>query len=294
MEILIGVNPDTYDNDAMALGSALARAAGATPVLTHVYPSDPHSSDENLQALLFSEGEALLSEATERFCERWEWDPEKIVTALHANQSSGVGLAEIAEQRAAAMIVIGSAEGGAAGRFAIGSTANQLLHSSTVPVVTAPSGYSREHDGTFSKVLLAYRVGEPTTSPAVNEAVSIAGDMAVPLELLTIVMRPRVYSTRLSKDVEHPILQRMQHDVDLAHRHIVEELAPSTSVETVTLAADSVGAAFNRYPWNGDELLVIGSAKRGPLLRVFLGDMTHKLLRRSPVPVLVMPHVTHD
>lgn len=294
MEILIGVNPDTYDNDAMALGSGLAHSSGARPVLTYVYPTDPHSSDRDFDSLLRDEGELLLEEARLRFCQRWDWVPDHVTTALHGNQSSGVGLAEVAEQRGAELVVIGSAEGGAAGRFTIGSTANQLLHTSTVPVVTAPSGFSRESDGTFGKVLVAYRVGESTNSAAIKEGATIAGELAVPLELVTILMRPRVYATRLSPQAEAPILEQMQHDVDRAHASVVRGIGAKVKVETVTLAADSVGAAFNRYPWHGDELLVIGSAKRGPLLRVFLGDMTHKLLRRAPVPVIVLPHVSND
>lgn len=294
LEILIGVNPDTYDNDAMALGSALAHSMGATPVLAHVYPGDPHGKDTTLESLLSEEGAVLLAEARDRFCQRWDWAPEQVSTTLHASQSSGVGLAEVAERRRVELVVIGSAEGGPAGRFTIGSTANQLLHTSTVPVATAPSGFSRESEGEFSKVLVAYRVGEPTNSAAIKEGATIATDIDVPLELVTIVMRPRVYATRLSPEAEAPLLATMQHDVDRAHDNVVRELGDRVPVETVTLAADSVGAAFNRYPWHGDELLVIGSAKRGPLLRVFLGDMTHKLLRRAPVPVIVLPHTADE
>lgn len=290
MELLIGVNPDTYDNDAMALGSVLARSSGATPVLTHIYPADPSRRDEELDYLMRSEGEVLLTEAVSRFCDRWQWSVDEVRTALEANQSSGVGLAETAEARRAAFVVIGSAEGGPSGRFTIGSTANQLLHTSTVPVVTAPSGYSRETTGVIRKVLVAHRVGESENSPELRQAAVIAKETSAPLELVTILMRPRMYATRLSPEVEKPLLEQMQHDAATSHQRIINAFGNSIEVTTVTLAADSVGAAFNRYPWEGDELLVIGSAKRGPVLRVFLGDMTHKLLRRAPVPVIVLPH----
>jgi nucleotide-binding universal stress UspA family protein len=290
VELLIGVNPDTYDNDAMALGSVLARASSATPVLTHIYPADPSHSDDELDNLMRLEGEDLLTEAVSRFCDRWRWSVDEVRTALEAHQSSGVGLAETAEARRAAFVVIGSAEGGPSGRFTIGATANQLLHTSTVPVVTAPSGYSRETTGAIRKVLVAHRVGESENSPELRQAAAIAKETSVPLELVTILMRPRMYATRLSPEAEAPLLEHMQHDAAASHQRIISTIDDSIEVTTVTLAADSVGAAFNRYPWEGDELLVIGSAKRGPLLRVFLGDMTHKLLRRAPVPVIVLPH----
>ncbi len=48
---------------------------------------------------------------------------------------------------------------------------------------------------------------------------------------------------------------------------------------------------MRRFDWNGDELFVLASG--GSILRrVFLGDMTYKLVRASPVPVVVLPRHT--
>jgi nucleotide-binding universal stress UspA family protein len=41
--------------------------------------------------------------------------------------------------------------------------------------------------------------------------------------------------------------------------------------------------------WQRDELLALGSSATGPLARVFLGSRAGKLIRASPVPVLVLP-----
>jgi nucleotide-binding universal stress UspA family protein len=41
--------------------------------------------------------------------------------------------------------------------------------------------------------------------------------------------------------------------------------------------------------WYADELLVIGSSTIGPIARVFLGSRATKLIRHSPVPVIVVP-----
>ena len=45
-------------------------------------------------------------------------------------------------------------------------------------------------------------------------------------------------------------------------------------------------AAGDRLP--GD-LLVVGSSRHGPLARVFLGSTATKIVRASPVPVVVVP-----
>ena len=62
---------------------------------------------------------------------------------MHGHRSSGVGLIELAEAVDADLIVIGGAPGSANGRFLIGSTADQLLHGSHVPVALATTGYRR-------------------------------------------------------------------------------------------------------------------------------------------------------
>ena len=38
------------------------------------------------------------------------------------------------------------------------------------------------------------------------------------------------------------------------------------------------------------EVLVVGSSRLGPVARVFLGSNSTKIVRSSPVPVVVVPH----
>ena len=49
---------------------------------------------------------------------------------------------------------------------------------------------------------------------------------------------------------------------------------------------------MQRFDWQGDELFVLASARGGVLRRVFLGDMTYKLVRATPVPAIVLPRHT--
>ncbi len=41
--------------------------------------------------------------------------------------------------------------------------------------------------------------------------------------------------------------------------------------------------------WEEGEVLVVGSSRLGPVARVFLGSNSTKIIRSSPVPVLVIP-----
>ena len=51
----------------------------------------------------------------------------------------------------------------------------------------------------------------------------------------------------------------------------------------------SWASALGSLEWKGDEVLVIGSSAAGPLSRLFLGSSAAKIIRHSPVPVVVVP-----
>jgi nucleotide-binding universal stress UspA family protein len=48
-------------------------------------------------------------------------------------------------------------------------------------------------------------------------------------------------------------------------------------------------AAFESLTWEEGELLVLGSSKLGPLMRVFLGSNARKIVHNAPVPCLILP-----
>ena len=58
------------------------------------------------------------------------------------------------------------------------------------------------------------------------------------------------------------------------------------------LVGDSPAEAMHREDWEPGDLLVLASAAGGLLRRVFLGDMTFKILRALTVPTLVLPRHT--
>jgi nucleotide-binding universal stress UspA family protein len=46
---------------------------------------------------------------------------------------------------------------------------------------------------------------------------------------------------------------------------------------------------MDEVEWEADEVLVVGSSRFGRLARVFLGSTAIKIVRYSPVPVVVVP-----
>ena len=47
--------------------------------------------------------------------------------------------------------------------------------------------------------------------------------------------------------------------------------------------------ALEDVEWEEGDVLVVGSSSIGPIARVFLGSRSTKIVRHSPVPVVVVP-----
>lgn len=294
MKVIIGANPDDAGRDALALGTLLCHALGAEPVLCHVhpaafnYPSKAHV-DAEWSSYLHAEAEKVLATAKQQMIEEYGWSDVR--TVIGAHHSSGQGLAEVASSELADYIVIGSAPGAAPGAFQIGSTANKLLHGAPVPVAVAPSGYRNKTPDRLGRVVVGFRNTEEARQ-ALAKGSEMADSADVPLLALTVLVRHRVYGSKLGESAEDAVLAQLQEDVEAAQREALAGLNLAQGASSLTQIADSPRSAVLRLEWAGDELLVLASAQGGPLRRVFLGDMTYKMLRATPVPAIVLPRHT--
>lgn len=291
MKIMIGAIAGESGEDALALGSVLCHALGATPLLVNVhpaafdYPSQAHV-DAEWRAYLAAESRAVLAEAAEVMRTRYRWS--EVATMVAGHKSSGQGLADVAEAEGADLVVIGSAPGASMGRFQIGSTADKLLHGSPVPVAVAPAGYRRAAPARLGRVVVGFQ-----NTPESRQTVALGAQMAeaadVPLRLLSVLVRHRVYGSKLGSSAESGVIAELAAQTEAGQEDALRSVSISQPTDAVTSIADSPMGALRRLEWEGDELLVLSSAVGGPLRRVFLGDMTYKLLRATPVPALVLP-----
>ena len=65
--------------------------------------------------------------------------------------------------------------------------------------------------------------------------------------------------------------------------------AMSIAVEAGIVEGRDWEDALDSLPWEDGEVLVVGSSRLGPVARVFLGSNQTKIIRSSPVPVVVIP-----
>ena len=288
MKILVGVIPDDCAADAMALAGVLQRAFGAEVVLGHIFAAPADSAgkrkvDAEWVAYLRSDAVQIVADAAVEAPRRGLAHFE---TAIHGHRSSGVGLSELGHRIGADMIVIGSAPGAPNGRFLIGSTADQLLHGSHVPVALAPAGYRRSSPPDLARLVVAFQ-----DTPESHKALEWAAEHGAGLQLtaLTVMIRHRIMGSNLAFDTEGLVTRQLQEDARAALDGALRVLGADATAE-ISVGDDAL-SAISRFDWNGDELFVLASGG-GVLRRVFLGDMTYKLVRATPVPAIVLPRHT--
>jgi nucleotide-binding universal stress UspA family protein len=80
---------------------------------------------------------------------------------------------------------------------------------------------------------------------------------------------------------------------DAAQTQAVANLKESTELPKILTSEVASGrswaSALGSLEWRDDEVLVIGSSSAGALSRIFLGSAAAKIIRHSPVPIIVVP-----
>ncbi|MGZ4524489.1 MAG: universal stress protein [Mycobacteriaceae bacterium] len=292
MRIVVGYMPDRRGEDALALAALLVRATGWELVVANVHPSawpvhDRAAVDVEWMNYLVSEAKAALDRAR-TILDRWDLQVP-VDYVVHGHRNSGRGLPEVVEQVNGIGVMIGSNPEARGGRVGVGSTADQLLHGSSVPVLLATNGFADHPPALLTRYSVAY-LGTPESRSALALASLASKEAGIPLRLLTLIIRStKFYGSRLGFAAEEPVLAalRKQMAADLAE---ARTQAPSgIDVTTEIAEGDDVERALSSLRWDPGEILVCASSRLGPLRRVFLGDMSLKIVRTSPVPVAVLP-----
>lgn len=302
MEIVVGVTQGAASQDALALAVALASSLDADIVVTNIYPTaynyvSPAHVDAEWQGFLIEQAEESLAWARVKLGNR-----DRVSYVMHPSRSSGVGLAQVASQRHSQMIVIGSAPGGSDGRIAGGSTSDQLLHGSPVPVALAPHGYADWAPQALTRANVAYQQTSESDHclDVVMRAINRAGlNPSRDLRLVTIIERvTRIYGSRLGRHAEDQVLLTLREQVEsalaIAAARIREQSDSVEAISTLILEGDNVTQALAKHDWDDADILVTGSTGSGPIRRVFLGDMAYKLIRAATIPVMVIPRSARD
>ncbi|WP_211216159.1 universal stress protein [Patulibacter americanus] len=263
--ILVG-----FDGSAQAVAALrLARALGepdATIVVAHVTPSGRGDEAARVAA------DPVLRSARELLAGRPDVElvapAGRVAPALHRT----------AQETMCDLIVVGASRRRGAGRVILGSDAEASLHGAPCAVAVA----TPDADGPIGRIGVAFD-GTAAGREAVLSAGVVAHDLGADLTVLGVV------DTRHP----HPGFGEVGGPGDVRAR------ARDLLTDVVAAVQGVPGVA--RQLHEGDpvheilslgrasDLLVVGSRRNGPLLRLLLGSVSSRVVRRAACPVLVLP-----
>lgn len=283
--VVVGYTATKAGRDALALGSRLARATGSELHTVVILPADSRSvvtpPDAAYDGYLEEQAGRWLAEAGERV-------PEEVSRTPHVRfaESVGEGLIAVADELDAAYIVVGTANGAGRGRYRLGTTANELLHTSDVPVVLAPRG-TRKHEVDGIPRLTVAVGTRPGAGDLLDEAVALAAATGASLRLVSLVTvdLPATVDTGVIR------LAGAAHADDVLATAQDALRAESPGVETTAEVArgDGIEEAVAALEWMPGELALVGSSRLAQPRRLFLGSTAARMMRALPVPMVVVP-----
>ena len=292
MTHIVGHATDARGTAALHLGAMLARSSGEDLVVCSVVPSPWFPSmarvDAEYHAYLDTQAEESLAHAKATL------PPDVAATFVrHRATSAPAGLLEVADQHDASLIVLGSSSAGVFGHIALGAVTDRLLHSSHLPVALATRGFRAKAGATVRGVTAAYGGAEDADNLAVAAA-AFAARVGASLRLASFAVWSRpAYTTRLGSDGEDDVLAEWLSEMRAATEETLGKVRELPDVPHDLAAAVGMGTnwaeAIEDIEWQDGEVLVIGSSSVGPVKRVFLGSRAAKIVRHSPVPVVVVP-----
>ena len=286
MKILVGLSADQGGQEALALGAVLARSCNAALVACTVTPNtwghpSPARVDGEYGSFLARHTATLQAEAKATL-------PADVTAEFLAISASSAreGLIKAASDLDADCLVLGSAREAPLGRFGEGGVTTELLRSAHLPVMVAPHGYSAGPETRIRRLSAAYS-GSSSAPEIVARSAALARDYSVPLRLVTFVVRDKqMYPTGAGYDAEQFVSNVLREQARDAQATL---LAGQDRLSAEIADGPTWKAAFESLDWLDGEVLVLGSSKLGPLLRVFLGSNARKIVHNAPVPCLILP-----
>lgn len=219
------------------------------------------------------------------------------VARLVERASGTEPLYDVARTFNADMIILGSRAKTAKSRFRPTSEADQLMHSSTLPLGLAPKHLTLSKKG-VTRVTYALIDSDEITGdgnrerfPGLAYAATMACIVGVPLRIVAFSPDERAgeFSHELAawNETTLGLLDRVRDQAFSVCNQI--EGCEGLDVETLLASGKGWKRAIDSVKWKKGDLLCLGSQPSGQLKRVFVGTREGEFIRFAPVPVLIYP-----
>ncbi len=270
--VIIGVDGYQGGRDATALARQLA-APEAKLTLAHIYGG--HTIGGRASALAMPLEREAGEQALARTLRESGLDAE---TELVFAESVGRGLHELADQRRADLLVVGSTRHALLGRVLVGDDARAALNGAPCAIAIASRAYAQAPPQ-LRKLGVGYD-DTPESVHALATARGLAARYGSTIQALWVVTLPRV-------EEEAPIPA----DWDKAIKRLEEQYAARLA---------ELGEVDGRATYGGPreelaqfakqlDLLIVGSRNYGPVGRLVHGSVSGYLLGHASCSLLVLP-----
>ena len=292
MTILVGYPINKRRKAVLTLAAVLARSGGENLVVCTVMPAAwlPGLVREDTAYYDYVDGmaDSALAQA------RADLPPDVSAEFIKVRaRSAATGLVEAAEQHQATAIAVGSSAAGYFGYITMSSVADRLLHSSPVPVALATRGFRTGDVDRVARLTVSY-AGTKESDLLVKVAGVMARRFGAAIRLASFAVQLAPPDTARFDAEAGGVVTEWTASIQAAADRVLEE--GRDSGEPVSRGPQFVVGyghdweeALDYVEWQDGDVLVIGSSESGPLARVFLGSRAAKIIRHSPVPVLVVP-----
>ncbi|HET6918584.1 MAG TPA: universal stress protein [Jiangellaceae bacterium] len=283
--VVIGYDGSEASEDAVAFGLTWCRSTGDVPIVATVYPEEHPLGGERIDVewatYVREQAEIIQDNARAAVGD----------AALYSNiasTSAAHGLADLAEDVEAAMVIMGASREIGLARSLLGSSTERLLHGTTVPVTVAPPSWRQAAPDRISRIGVAY-IDTRDALEALRVAVRAALRIPARLTLYTVLGRsPERYSYLVGRREEQAFFDMARDSFGRALEFAAAGVPPELEPRTVLLKGAVVESLAALGPDDVD-LLVCGSRGYGPARRVLLGGVSSRLIRQARLPVAVVP-----
>jgi nucleotide-binding universal stress UspA family protein len=289
MTIVAGYSPYRSDRSPVDLALSLARSIGTDVRIVAVVPAAwpttvPGPADREYRSWVKAEGDRAVAEVHSLLEDA---DDVPVEVRAAAGRSVAATLEQQAKETDAGMVVVGSAEHGMYGRVVVGSTADRLLHTSSVPIAIATRGFRAPPGGRVGRATCSFRADEASQA-ALERTAEICRETGATLRVATFgVLGRHMYPPEVLG--ERQILDSFVEETTKAQEAAVASLPAGHAVETLVATGRDWPEVLGKIDWDDDDVLVVGSSPSGLLSRVFIGTNATRIARHSPVPVVVVP-----
>jgi nucleotide-binding universal stress UspA family protein len=270
--VVIGVDGGDGGHDAIALAKELA-PPNAALTLGNVYGIG--SAGGRAAALAMP----LQAEASAQLLARERTHAALDADAVSVYESSvGRGLHQLAEQRGADLLVIGSCRRGLLGRVLVGNDTIAALNGAPCAIAIAPAGYAAT-----AHRLSALGVGcdgSAESEHALDAARELAARSGATIKALSVISLQSIPYGEPIPD-NWPDIAKQLMDDELRRLRGLDDVEGDVSYGEPSEELASFG--------EGLDLLIVGSRSYGPLGRLFNGSTSNYLARRAHCPLLVLP-----